>query len=359
MVPSWWAVPTRHLFQSGLTGQRSIAENSRIVGRRRLLVSQFPYENQDEESPVMDIPFLASIFGKYEFPIRRLHSLTGLIPIGGFLCIHLATNASILDGTEQFQRRVDQIHSLGPITLLLLEWAFIFLPILFHGLIGLVIVTRGKRNLRHYGYSGNWRYTLQRATGVIAMVFIVWHVFHMHGWLKWPWWVEHVARPLGGARFDPEHAATAPATLQASWGLLAVYAIGVLACVYHLANGLWTMGITWGVWTSPTSQRRATIACAAFGVALAVVGLGALVGMQTAEIPDDASLSQGGQQYGIEEKWGPVQFVRSTLRAVPANWTCPHFPPSELGSRPTTYSAFSLDAPNARSSTAPTAHKEP
>ena len=25
-----------------------------------------------------------------------------------------------------------------------------------------------------------------------------------------------------------------------------VYAIGVLASVYHLANGLWTMGITWG-----------------------------------------------------------------------------------------------------------------
>ena len=35
----------------------------------------------------------------------------------------------------------------------------------------------------------------------------------------------------------------------------------MLSCVFHLANGLWTMGITWGVWTSPAAQRRALWAC--------------------------------------------------------------------------------------------------
>jgi hypothetical protein len=38
------------------------------------------------------------------------------------------------------------------------------------------------------------------------------------------------------------------------------YAIGILACVFHLANGIWTMGITWGVWTSPAAQSRALAA---------------------------------------------------------------------------------------------------
>ncbi len=240
----------------------------------------------------MAIPHPASMFGRHEFLVRRLHSLVGLVPVGGFLCIHLATNASILDGTETFQRRVDQIHSLGETTLLMLEWAFIFLPILFHGLVGLVIVTRGKRNLRHYGYAENWRYTLQRTSGVIAMVFILWHVFHMHGWLRVAWWTEHVAQPLHGAKFDPQAAASAAAAIQASPLITAVYAVGIVACVYHLANGLWTMGITWGVWTSPAAQRRANIPCALFGLALLAVGLGALWGMQTVEVPAESPESR-------------------------------------------------------------------
>ena len=49
---------------------------------------------------------------------------------------------------------MDQIHSLGPTTLLLVEWSFIFLPILFHGLVGLVIVIRGERNVVNYPYAG-------------------------------------------------------------------------------------------------------------------------------------------------------------------------------------------------------------
>ena len=44
------------------------------------------------------------------------------------------------------------------------------------------------------------------------------------------------------------------------------------------------MGITWGVWTSPHAQRWANWPCLAVGLALAVMGLGALVGMQLTPI---------------------------------------------------------------------------
>lgn len=60
------------------------------------------------------------------------------------------------------------------------------------------------------------------------------------------------------------------------WGFWpAFYLAGVLASVYHLANGLWTAGITWGFWISPTAQQRATKVCVAFGVVLAVIGTSA------------------------------------------------------------------------------------
>ena len=234
----------------------------------------------------MAIPHPASIFGRHEFVVRRLHSLLGLMPLGGYLAFHLATNAAVIDGPETYQRRADQIHVLGPTTILVLEWSVIFLPILFHGLVGLAIVTRGKRNLLDYPYRGNFRYTLERVTGVIAFLFIIWHVFHMHGWLRMDWWVENVARPLGGARFDPEHApATAAAALGASRVVVAIYLVGTLAVVYHFSNGLWTAGITWGLWTSPNAQRWANVPCVILGVALAGIGVGAVVSMLGVGVP--------------------------------------------------------------------------
>ena len=224
---------------------------------------------------------IASVFGRHEFLIRRLHSLTGLIPVGGFLVVHLLVNMGILDSTHQtYQDRVNLIHSMGERTLEVTEWGLIFLPILFHGIIGTIIVARGRRNLAHYPHVGNFRYTLQRWTGVIAFAFIIWHVFQTRGWINnSQWWMENVTRKLGGGLFNPEDAvATGVVVVQQAAWVGPVYAIGILASVYHLANGLWTMGITWGVWTGPRAQRWATVFCAAFGVALAGAGLAALYG---------------------------------------------------------------------------------
>ena len=122
---------------------------------------------------------------------------------------------------------------------------------------------------------------------MIAFAFILWHVFQMHGWFRFSWWTEWVTGPLGGAKFDPENVATAAELIQGSTRVLVLYAVGLLASVYHLANGLWTMGITWGVWTSPDAQKWANVPCALFGIMLAVVGLGSLVGMMRVELPQD------------------------------------------------------------------------
>ena len=57
-----------------------------------------------------------------------------------------------------------------------------------------------------------------------------------------------------------------------------LYTIGILSCVFHLANGIWTMGITWGLWVSPQGQKRANWVAIAVGVGLSVIGMGALGG---------------------------------------------------------------------------------
>ncbi|RME39540.1 MAG: succinate dehydrogenase [Planctomycetota bacterium] len=221
-----------------------------------------------------------SLFGKYHFLIRRLHSLSGIIPVGVFLCMHLLTNASILAPGEpgsEFQRAVERIHALGPL-LVPVEILFIFLPLLFHTLVGFLIVFTAESNVRYYRYGGNIRYTLQRTTGVIAFVFILYHVWQMH-WM---------GKPFGGGMFEvhgedgtPLSAVTAAKAIQSAWWVAPLYAVGIVASVFHFANGIWTALITWGITIKPRTQRAAGYVCTVFGVLLALIGLGALRGFRT------------------------------------------------------------------------------
>lgn len=213
-----------------------------------------------------------SFVDKHYFLIRRLHSLSGLVPVGVFLVMHLVTNASILGGANEFQKSVDRIHALGPL-LVPVEIVFIFLPLLFHVLVGFQIAFTSKPNAQQYRYGGNIRYTLQRASGYVAFFFIMYHLWQMH-WL---------GKPLfGGGQFDPHDAAsTASKAINAGIWIAPVYAIGIIASVFHLANGIWTALITWGITIRPASQRTAGYVCATFGVLLGLVGLGALNGFRT------------------------------------------------------------------------------
>ena len=80
---------------------------------------------------------------RHHFLFRRLHSLSGVIPIGVFLLFHLTTNSSIVwgavnkgehegvhAGVATFQHEVNFIHSLP--ALILIEVFGLWLPLLFH-----------------------------------------------------------------------------------------------------------------------------------------------------------------------------------------------------------------------------------
>ena len=222
-----------------------------------------------------------SFLERNQFLIYRLFSLAGLVPVGAFLVVHLLTNASVLGGPEVFQSRVDMIHSLGPL-LPVVEWAFIFLPMIFHAAVGIAIIAGGLPNVGSYPYAGNIRYTLQRVTGMIAFAFILWHIWQLHA----------MGKPLGGGAFDPHHAASTASVALRPMLVAVLYAIGVLSAVYHLSNGLWSLGVTWGIWTSPAAMRRASWLSVAVGVALGAAGLGGLAGMRMIDV-DEARAVEG------------------------------------------------------------------
>lgn len=207
---------------------------------------------------------------RYHFLIRRLHSLSGIVPVGVFLCIHLSVNASIMAGPQAFQFAVDQIHKLNNLGILkAVEVLFILIPIAFHAILGIIIWLSGRSNVMQYRYGGNIRYTLQRWTGLITIAFILVHLWHIH-------WIIP-----GGVAFDAHAAAEATVGALDRWWTGPIYAIGVLCAVYHLANGVWTFLITWGITIGPESQRRSGYVCVVIGVVLGLLGMGSLITLKT------------------------------------------------------------------------------
>ena len=199
------------------------------------------------------------------------------------MCVHLLVNASVANSPETFQNSVYGIHALGKL-LPLVEWAFIFAPLLFHAVVGVWIAKNASHNTANYPYESNIRYKAQRVTGYILFGFVLYHVFHMHGWFHWDWWLAMI-EPAGGHQFRAYNATSTAGLALRGWIVTLVYAVGVLCGVVHFANGIWTAGITWGLWTTPRAQSGALKVCNVLATVLAVVGVSALFAMRSAGAP--------------------------------------------------------------------------
>ena len=176
-----------------------------------------------------------------QFYWRRLHSLLGVVPIGMFLVMHLFVNHFAVYGEESFNRAAGFMGNLP--FLLVLEIFVIYIPILYHAILGVYIALDARHNVNNYGYFRNWMFLLQRITGIITFIFIVWHV-----------WETRVQVGLGNAEVNyslMEGILTNPFMF---W----FYVIGVLSTVFHFANGLWSFLVSWGITQSPKSQKVAT-----------------------------------------------------------------------------------------------------
>lgn len=193
------------------------------------------------------------------FYLRRLHSLTGVLPIGAFLVEHFFTNSFAMFGPQVYNSKVEFFMGLPYI--LLIEISLIWVPILFHGFYGLYIIASGQVNAGRYGYLRNWMYLLQRVSGVIAFAFILYHVY-----------ATRISGLLTGthASFESVHA-----SLQSPL-VLAFYVLGILSASYHLGNGMFGFCITWGIAIGEKTQRALSIACMLLTAGLTVFGLAAL-----------------------------------------------------------------------------------
>ena len=118
---------------------------------------------------------VAATDSKTSYLLDKLQSLSGVIPIGAFLAEHFWSNSYALVSVRKYNdvsRELQQIP-----WRIIVETCVLFIPILFHGLYGIYIWWTGKSNAIGHPWMANWLYVLQRWTGIIAFVFIGWHLY--------------------------------------------------------------------------------------------------------------------------------------------------------------------------------------
>jgi len=214
------------------------------------------------------------------FVWRKLHSLLGVVPIGAFLVEHLLSNFEALKGPVAYAAQVKFLNSMPLVRVL--EWTFIFLPLLYHGVYGVYIWLRGKSNIVYYPWAGNWMYLVQRYTGLIAFVYIAYHVATQR--------FLGVSLPEnpGASFYKVQHELANP------W-ILAVYVIAMIAVCWHFAYGVWLFAAKWGITPGVTARKRFGYACAALGVLLAAMGIAsiwAFVGPKYRNAPENVQVGQ-------------------------------------------------------------------
>ncbi len=205
------------------------------------------------------------------FMRRRLHSLSGVVPLGAFLVEHIWTNAAALGGRAPFTRAARAIQEIP--ALWVLEVAFIFVPLVYHASYGMIVASRGRFNASRYPYGTNWLYILQRVSGGLVLVFVSLHL-----------WEFRIQKLFFGLSVDGLYDRMAG---HFSWTWFGVpwialgYLLGILASVFHFSNGLVTSCVTWGMVGSQRALRRISAAVALFGTALFFLGASTVIGVAT------------------------------------------------------------------------------
>lgn len=189
---------------------------------------------------------------------RKLHSLSGVIPVGVFLTFHLFLNYSATWGEASYNAASSFMMNL-PFKIVL-ELFVIFIPLAFHAFYGVYLALKSKNNVNRYHFFRNWSFFFQRLTGFIAFFFVIWHV-----------WETRVQVTFGSeAGFSMMH------DIVSNPLSLILYLIGIVSAVYHFTNGLWTFLITWGITVSPQSQKTFQYISIGAFILLSFIGIRAI-----------------------------------------------------------------------------------
>lgn len=203
------------------------------------------------------------------FVWHKLHSLTGLVPIGFYMIQHLALNSFSLMGPGHFNAVIRFFGELMPKHILwFLEIFVLAIPILYHGVYGLFITQRAQSNVFEpkYRHRENAMYTLQRYTGVALFFLLIAHA-----------WTTTINSKVHGEEVI-KYAAWHDMLTSHGYIVLVLYMIGIALASYHLSYGIWNFCIRWGIVVSEKTQLALRKCSTLIFIAVTILGWAAIIG---------------------------------------------------------------------------------
>ncbi len=223
---------------------------------------------------------------------RRLHSLTGIVPVGGFLVFHLYENMAALKSPAAYDQMVNDVNTMLPrLYFFGLELFGIILPLAFHALYGIWLSVTAQPNVGRYAYGGNWLYVLQRVSGFVAFAYILVHVGVLRYFVTLLG--NHLAPYAGNTESGLDLVTYGDVaahlgnpgymnvdTWMAGPWMFWFYVVGTLTTIFHFTNGLNGFAWTWGITVGRVSQKRVSLVAWGLFAVLSVVTLNILVQMR-------------------------------------------------------------------------------
>ncbi len=193
----------------------------------------------------------------------RIGSLLAVLPLSVWTVVHLWNNLAVFQGEAKWQSQVtDQSHPLAPV----FTAVVVLLPLVLHAIWGIGRLLTSRPNNNRYGYFANFKYLIQRLSAIGVLLFLGAHI-----WLA-------LLKP----RFIDGHAerfADIAHEMRFHTPTLIVYLLGTLGVAYHVANGLQTFAMGWGLVRSKQALRRLDGAAIGLFVVLLAMSWGAIYGL--------------------------------------------------------------------------------
>jgi succinate dehydrogenase / fumarate reductase cytochrome b subunit len=219
--------------------------------------------------------------------LKRLLSLSGVVPLGAFVLFHLWITLSIVGSREVYERQVAVLHN-GPL-LGLLEVVLVIVPLAFHA--GYGVIRSFQPRDRDHAYGTDQMVTLQRASGIVVLVFVALHVWE----LRVQTWTQGLAVSSYATKLVEHLSST-----QSGIPFIALgYLVGIAATLFHLAAGMTSFCTTWGYTRTIASQRRARLLFRVLGILLFALSAAIVIQLATgsrlfpAEKPSTSALVCG------------------------------------------------------------------
>ena len=170
----------------------------------------------------------------------RVGSLLAVVPLGVWTVGHLWNNLSAFKGSAAWQADVTEY---GHPIAFFASSIVALLPLVLHTVWGVGRLFTVQPNLAKYKLFGNLKYTLQRLSAIGVLFFLGAHI-----WLAMlhPRITTGRAEPFSDIAHEMHHHGPT----------LAVYVLGTLGVSYHLANGLHSFSMGWGIVSSQRALKK-------------------------------------------------------------------------------------------------------